>query len=383
LIARSRATVALLPALLAAAACSSPGSDEAGRAWYAGDPARARLILDEQLADEPDGKALFLNELGVLDLQQRDLPTALQRFLQAWTLMESLTASGLDTTGAIVGSEGSKQWRGDPYERAMNSYYLGIVNYLLGTHDNALAGFKNAIFVDSSKGDDAFDCDFAPALFLEGLAYRQMGESEMAAHSFAAARALAPECDALRDENGGNLVVVVDTGRGPVKVNAGKHGEQTRFIADPNPAPELDIVADGALLGRSKVAGDVWFQASTRGGRTFDAILEAKSNLKTGTAVAGTTALLLADEAKSSREGTVALVGVALLLVSAFTRAEADTRHWTTLPDKVQLFRAKLPPGVHQIEVRPPQGWRVAGPAIQQITVPPQGDVLVYQRVLR
>jgi len=375
--------IALLPALLAAAACSSPGSDAAGRAWYAGDPARARQLLDQQLVDDPDDRALFLNELGVLDLEARDLPTAQQRFLQAWNLMESLTTSGLDATGAVVGSEASKSWRGDPYERAMNSWYLGIVNYLLGVHDNALAGFKNAIFVDSSRGDDAYDCDFAPALFLEGLAYRQLGEGEMASHSFAAARALAPECDALREENAGNVVVVVETGHGPVKVNAGQHGEQIRFIADPDQAPELDVVADGALLGRSKVAGDVWFQATTRGGRAFDAILETKSAIKTGTAVAGTTALLLADEAKESRQGAVALAGAALLLASFLTRAEADTRHWTTLPDKVQLFRATLPPGVHQIEVRPPAGWRVAGPAIQQITVPPQGDVLVYQRVLR
>lgn len=365
------------------AACAAPGSEPAGRAWYSGDPTRARAVLDEQLADDPEGKALYLNELGVLDLEQRDLDAALRRFGGAWQLMESLSGDGLDTVGAIVGSEASKQWRGDPYERAMNSYYLGIVYYLLGVHDNALASFKNAIFVDSSRGEDRFDCDFAPALFLEGIAYRQLGETEMASRSFAAARQSAPDCGALAPGNDGNVVVVVDVGQGPTKVNAGQSGEKTRFIAHADAPSSIEILVDGVAWGRPQRAGDVYFQATTRGGRSFDSILETKSAIKKGAEVAGVGALLLADDVKRKHQGAMLAAGAALLLTSFAVRAEADTRHWTSLPNEVQLFRGTLPPGVHRIEVRPATGWRVAGPVEQQIEVPPQGDVLVYQRVLR
>ncbi|MSR46720.1 MAG: hypothetical protein EXS13_06605 [Planctomycetes bacterium] len=366
-----------------AAACASPGSEPAGRAWYSGDPIRARAELDQRLADDSDSRALYLNELGVLDLEARDLGAASRRFEEAWYLMESLSADGADTVGAIIGSEASKQWRGDPYERAMNSYYLGIVNYLRGVHDNALAGFKNAIFVDSSRGDDRFDCDFPPALFLEGLSYRQIGESEMAARSFAAARDLQPFCNAFSAANDGNVVVLIDVGRGPTKVNAGAHGELTRFVAHAEVPTAIEILADDALLGRADRAGDVYVQATTRGGRAFDSVLETKSAVKSGMGAAGVGALVLADDMSRKHQNGMLVVGVALLLTSLAVRAEADTRHWTSLPHEVQLFRSALTPGVHRIEVRPSSGWRVAGPVIQEITVPPQGDVLVYQRVLR
>ncbi|MBM4013955.1 MAG: hypothetical protein FJ293_03195 [Planctomycetes bacterium] len=372
----------LLP-VACALGCSAPGTADAGRAWFAGDSAGARALLDARLAEDPDGRALYLNELGVLDLERRDLAAAEQRFGEAWRLMESLAGDDLDAVGAIVGSEASKQWRGDPFERAMNSWYLGLVYWWRGVHDNALACFKNAIFVDSSHGEERFDCDFAPALFLEGLAYRRLGEVGMAERSFAVARELAPGCPALAAGNDGNVIVIVEVGRGPTKVAAGKHGELTRFVAHPEVPPAIELLADGQRFGSPSRAGDVHFQASTRGGRDFDSILATKSGIKTGTEVAGIGALLLADDVKDKHQGAMVVAGAALLLASFAVRAEADTRHWTTLPHEVQLFRGTLPPGKHRFEVRPGAGWRVAGPGFEEIEVPATGEVLVYQRVLR
>ena len=354
-----------------------------GRAWFAGDGAGARALLEERLAEDTEGRALYLNELGVLELERRDLAAAEQRFGDAWRLMESLAGDDLDAVGAIVGSEASKQWRGDPFERAMNSWYLGLVYWWRGVHDNALACFKNAIFVDSSRGDEQYDCDFAPALFLEGLAYRRLGESAMAERSLAAARELAPGCPALAAGNEGNVVVIVEVGRGPTKVAAGKHGELTRYVAHSEVPQAIELLADGQRFGTPSRAGDLHFQASTRGGRDFDSILATKSGIKTGTEVAGIGALLLADDVKEKHHGAMLAAGAALLLTSLAVRAEADTRHWTTLPHEVQLFRGSLPPGKHRFEVRPGSGWRVAGPAAEEIEVPATGEVLVYQRVLR
>lgn len=375
--------VAFLAVLLAAAACASPGSGAAARSWYAGDRDRARSQLEEQLADDEEGRALYLNELGVLALERRDLAEALRLFTEAGQIMGAFGGSGSDALGAIVGSEASKQWRGDPHERAMNSYYLGIVNYLLGVHDNALAGFKNAIFNDSGQGEDAYDCDFAPALFLEGLSYRQLADPDMAERSFAAARQLVPGCPALAQEPRGNVVVVVDVGRGPSKIAVGSNGEQTRFIADAASPAAIEVLADGALQGPTSKAGDLYFQATTRGGRDFDSILATKSAVKSGAQVAGIGALLIADDLPRKHQGGALLAGAALLLTSLAVDAKADTRHWTSLPNEVQLLRLELPPGTHEVEIRPSSGWRVAGPVTQTVIVPTQGDALVYQRVLR
>ncbi len=379
---RARVATSLV-LLLGSAACASPGSASAGRAWYAGDRDRAKSQLESQIEDDAEGRALYLNELGVLALERRGLAEALRLFSEAAQIMGGFGGSGSDAVGAILGSEASKQWRGDPHERAMNSYYLGIVNLLLGVTDNALAGFKNAIFVDSGQGEEAYDCDFAPALFLEGFCYEQLSDPGMAERSYTSARNLVPQCAAMAASNQGNVVVVVDVGRGPTKINVGEHGEQTRFIADGSTPSAIDVLVDGASVGSAAKAGDVYFQATTRGGRDFDSVLNAKSAVKTGSKVAGVGALLVADDLPKKYQAGALVAGAALLLTSFAVRAEADTRHWTSLPNEVQLLRFELPPGSHEIEIRPSAGWRIAGPTTQVVVVPPQGDVLVYQRVLR
>ncbi len=379
----ARVAATWMIAALGVAGCAAPGTDAAGRAFYAGELERTDAQLLAALDDDPDGRALYLDELGVVALARRDLRGALARFTEASQIMGAMTGTGLQEIGAIVGSEASKIWRGDPHERAMNSYYLGIVNFLLGVHDNALAGFKNAIFVDSGQGEEAYDCDFAPALFLEGIAYEELGELAVAERSLADARRLVPDCAALAESNHGNVIVVVDVGRGPTKVSAGEHGEATRFFRHADAQAEVLVLSDGGAIGQTTKAGDVYFQATTRGGREFDSVLAGKAIFKTGAQLAGIGALAVADDLPRKQQAGALITGAALLLASCAVRAEADTRHWTTLPHEVQLFRGSLAPGTHDVEIRPSGGWRVAGPVIEPVLVPEHGTVLVYQRVLR
>ena len=361
--------------------CRAADTHAAGVQYYAGQLEAAEQLLRAELAEEPDGRALFDDELGVIALARRDLDAAYQLFLEANRIMEAFGESDAEEVGAILGSESSKIWRGDPYEKSMNNYYLGIINLLRDSDGNALAGFKNAIFMDSSR-QEQFECDFAPAYFLEALSYERLGDEAMAARSYARARELAPECAALAESNHGDLIVVVDVGRGPTKVNAGQHGEATRFEDHPEMPASIEVLVDGQSVGATQLAGDVYFQASTRGGRTFDFVLRGKAAYKTGAQMAGITTLLLADDVSNKYEGAAVITGIALLLSSFTVDARADTRHWTTLPARVQLLRVPLAPGRHEIEIVPSSGWRVAGPRVQEVTIESRGDRVVYQRVL-
>jgi tetratricopeptide (TPR) repeat protein len=368
--------------LVAPAACASSGTLAAGREYYAGRADEAERNLEERLEKDADNRALLLDELGVIALDRRDLDVAYRRFLEASQIMGSFTETGAKEIGAIVGAEASKIWHGDAHEQAMNSYYLGIVSLLKGDDGNGLAGFKNAILVDSGQADEKYDCDFAPALFLEGVAYERVGDANMAQQDFTKAAELAPECVAVRPDTKGSLVVVVDVGRGPTKYATGPHGSRTRFHDHPESPAEIDVVVDGKKVGSTQLAGDVYFQATTRGGRTMDAILAGKAAYKSGAAAVGIGALAVAHDLPK-REGNAALLGgAALLLSSLAVNAEADTRHWTTLPARVQLFRADVPPGRHDVEIVPSSGWRVSGPRVQTVTVESSKDLLVYQRVL-
>jgi len=368
-------------ALCAPVACSAPGTGEAGRHYYAGRPAAAEQLLLDRSARDPDARALFANELGILALDRRDLDAAYQRFLEADRIMNAFAATDAKEIGAIVGAESSKVWRGDPYEKAMNSYYLGIVSLLRGDGGNALAGFKNAVFVDSSR-DEQYDCDFAPAWFLEAFAHERMGDATMAARGRARAAELAPACPATAADNLGNLVVVVDVGRGPTKANAGAHGEATRFLDHPAAPAVVDVRVDGRSIGSAAEAGNVHFQATSRGGRVFDRVLRGKAIYKSGARAAGIGALLMADDVPDKFRSATMIGGLALLLSSFTVSAEADTRHWTSLPARVQLFRGSLAPGEHEIEIVPSDGWRVAGPRVERVSIPERGAAFVYQRIL-
>jgi tetratricopeptide (TPR) repeat protein len=376
-----RRVLALAAPPLLAAACAQHDTRAAGHAYYAGQPGEARRQLSDLLDSDSEGRALYLNELGVIDLDEGRLEDAYREFNEAGRIMGAFEGANLKEVGAIVGEESSKIWRGDPYEKSMNSYYLGVIELLRGVNDNAYAGFKNAIFNDSSNAGEQYECDFAPAWFLEGYAMARLGDSATATNDFEKARALAPDCPALAAGSAGNLLVIVDVGRGPTKIAVGHHGEATRFLDHPERADHVTIVADGKAVGATRKAGDVYFQASTRGGRAFDAVLKGKAIYKSAAAAAGVTTLLLADEMKEKYQTGAVAVGIGLLLSSFLVSSTADTRHWTTLPAEVQLFRGKLTPGTHEIEVVPSAG-RMAGSGRWKIEIPATGDVVVYARTI-
>lgn len=382
---RGRTAAALVGAMVAAllAGCSSQGTDASGRSFYSGDIARAEASLEAQLASDEDGRALCLDELGVIALCRGDLDLAYRRFLEASQIMGAFTGTGLKEVGAIVGSEATKIWRGDPHEKLMNSYYLGVVNLLRGVDDNALAGFKNSIVVDSGQGDEKYDADFAPSWFLEGVAYSRLDDIALATRSLETSRKFAPDCAACATPTASGLIVLLDVGRGPTKYGSGQHGEATRFREHPAGCGPIDVVVDGNSVGSAQKAGDLFFQAKTRGGRDYDAVLAGKSAYKTGAHAIGTAAVITANDLPKKYQGAALLGGIGLLLTSIAVDARADVRHWTTLPAEVQLFRAELAPGTHSVTVVPPAGWKLAGPPLAPIVVPEHGNVLVYQRIIR
>ena len=376
-----RRVLALAAPTLLAVACAQHDTRAVGHAYYAGQRDEARRQLADLLDSDADGRALYLNELGVLDVEDGRLEEAYREFNEAGRIMGALEGANLKEVGAIVGEESSKIWRGDPYEKSMNSYYLGVIELLLNVNDNASAGFKNAIFYDSSNAGDQYECDFAPAWFLEGYAFARTGDAATATQDYEKARALAPDCPALAAGNVGNLLVIVDVGKGPTKIAVGAHGEATRFMDHPDRADHVEVVADGKAIGATRKAGDVYFQASTRGGRAFDAVLKGKAIYKSAAAAAGVTTLMMADSMSEKYEKGAVIVGIGLLLSSLLVSSTADTRHWTTLPAEVQLFRGTLTPGPHEIAVVPSAG-RVAGSGRWKVEIPATGDVVVYARTI-
>jgi len=127
-----------------------------------------------------------------------------------------------------------------------------------------------------------------------------------------------------------------------------------RFHVVPSPVKSAAFKVDGEPYPVAPT-DDVWFQASTRGGRAMDHILGNKAVFKSTTDIAGDAALIGGlGTAALSRDRTAQEVGLGVALagliskgISAATTPEADTRAWDNLPRYLSFANLQVPPGQH------------------------------------
>ena len=170
-----------------------------------------------------------------------------------------------------------------------------------------------------------------------------------------------------------NVFIFIDTGLGPVKVTSGKNDSELSFKSRSyqNISPKISInnVSKNAFK-----LDDLYFQASTRGGREIDKIISGKAAFKdetreTGEALstagaaglyASATAAMASDnEYVQSAAGVVALVSLAALAVGKVAEASsdamiasADPRYWDNLPGSIYVYMDSLPSGKHLINIQ-------------------------------
>ena len=310
-----------------------------------------------------ENQALLFNVLAQCELLQGDVDAAWQHFGAAARIMGNWQTSGGEEFAAIVGSESSKGYTGDPYEKAMNAYYLGMCYLLKGEPDNARAAFKKGILADGESGDEKYQADFTLLFWLAGRMSRAMGIPADAEDFFKEAQ----KADAfalghgsrgdqgnplLANPTSGNLVVVAEVGMGPEKFAAGNEGELARFRPRWSAAHRAQVWIDGKLCGPTWTLADVDYQARTRGGSEMEGIRQGKAVFKSVSRAAGIGALYLAaGDSSSAGARDKALVGAGLLVLSALTATRADTRHWPTLPSMVQVAAFDVPPGEHALRI--------------------------------
>jgi len=195
---------------------------------------------------------------------------------------------------------------------------------------------------------------------------------------------LAPVVQQVSD-GANNFVVLVGIGAGPFKYQAGEYGEMAKIGHKDYPERYAEVFVDGQSVGRSATIEDIYYQASTRGGRAMDAVLRGKAVFKDVTKYGGIAALGLAALSDNRRTQEAALItGLALLATSLATQPGADVRSWETLPDKIQILAAHVPPGRHDIEVR---FYNASAYVLGNMTlrranaeISPDRDTLIYAR---
>ena len=308
-------------------------------------------------------KPCFLNGLAEMDLLDGELVTARNGFEIAGRIMGNWATSSSEVYGAIIGQEGSKTWKGDPHEKAMNAFYTGVLYWMTGQPDNARAAFKKGLLADGESDEGDAQRDFALLSWLAGRASLAMGLPQDAEAFFREAREARvfatkhgargePTNRLLERPVAGNVILLFGLGLGPSKVRGGDYGQLARVQPNAGGPVAVDVSIDGQSVGRSQLMADLDYQASTRGGRVMAGILQGKAVFKEVTELTGAALIGSGLTEKDRRVGVAKVAtGAGLLLFSALTQAKADVRHWATLPKSVHALVADVSPGVHDLQL--------------------------------
>jgi tetratricopeptide (TPR) repeat protein len=391
----------VLPAL-SLIGCATPAhvrkAERAVGEYYSGDYTRASEDL-RPLARKTDENFVLNNcRLGSVELTAYDLDEAEAAFYRAYEVINSVGVNnGGRTLGAVLVDEKIKVWKGEPYERAMANFYLGVIYYMRQDYNNARAAFENALFklrdyADAGNDKDYHDVEsnFAPAILMLAKSFQRLGRDDLAKANLDKVRNLRPELRELADydrNNSSNLLLVVDFGYAPQKVTD-FDGALVGFSPTPGQAgviPEPRVLVDGRdLHGMWRPPVDLLALAQDRKWQSIDTIRAVKSALGTGLIAGGAVEGIRGANGHGARQRTDLMVAAGLIGSGLLLKAtsQADVRQWEMLPRTTFILPLKAPPGAHDITVEFPhadglrQTWR-------KLKIPDKGEATYYLRMQR
>jgi hypothetical protein len=325
-------------------------------------------------------------EIGVRGLEMNRPDVATRSLDSALAQIETVYANNPEAAKArsLWYEEGRKDFKGEPYERVMAYYYRGLVYLVDKDYGNARASFEGGMLQDALAEEEQHRFDFALMAFLSGWASQLEKNKPMQDRAFGELRKLRPDF-ALPDP-GHNTLLVVETGTAPRKLADGVgHYDlvyrRGKFFRE----QRVQVAIDGKTAAAYPME-DVFWQASTRGGRAIDRIIKGKvafreNNQGMGTVLTEASNVLqvmspLTDSGLGNAAGIFGVLGVTQLFVASKVQTKADTRAWTALPDAVHVYTLKARPG-QQAELTFLDANGVVQPELTRtIALPPAGGLV-------
>ena len=319
-------------------------------------PAQTHRLYSRVLREGERNAVLNHVRAGLAALELGEFKAAELSFDAATKKIQAIFADNpkAEEARSLWTKENVKEFKGDSYERVMAHYYLGLLDLIRGDYENARASFKEGMLQDTYAEEAKYRADFALMAFLEGWASQCRGDASLADEAFKEAGSLNPALS--RPEKNHNLLLIAETGTSPVKRAAGDQKEKLEFVRGFGFAETGAIFHVAGKPVPAVAAEDIFWQATTRGGRQVQAILDGKAEFKDTTDKAGNVALAAGAAVGlagvNSGDRNVALVGGAIMLLGAITkdiaaamRPDTDVRYWDNLPDSVHVLTTTLSPG--------------------------------------
>lgn len=255
-----------------------------------------------------------------------------------------------EETGALLGNETVRVYRGEDFEKLMISV-LQALNYAqLGDDEGALVEVRrcNERLEKMRESGKKYE-QLAIARYLGGLLYEDQHEWDSARIDYAFAsevqRGLPMRGEPLAADEG-EVAVVFEVGQAPQKHADSVRSGKVNVIAVPSyPAPGRPLPAGTVTVGGTTVHAALITSLDVVAKQHLDdriGRLVARSAVSAGLKAGG--AAVVGALAKSEEAGLLAFA-----LLSA--TQEADTRSWLSLPAEFQVARLRVKAGAQTVRV--------------------------------
>lgn len=332
-----------------------PSVDAAADQFAASQPSELQPFFKALYVEGEHNAALNFDYLGLAALETAHYRIAAKAFDADITRIEAVYADNPSAQKAksLFAEEKVKDFKGEPYERAMTYFYRGLLYARTGDFENARASFLSAEAQSMMSESESYENTFGLMDFLAGWASHCDGDDSRADDLGARAAKVQPDPFSSLDDKV-NYIALADVGLGPIKYGTGKYEEKLSFKPTTDgPIQIASIGASGATVGSAVLGADINYQAMTRGGRPVDAILNGKAEWKGATQTASgvltgagyAAALEGAATGNNSLEegGTISMAaGLVSGLFSRAMTAKADTRAWASLPAGIEIATGTL-----------------------------------------
>lgn len=313
--------------------------------------AELRPLFQRLYIEGERNATLNFQRIGMAALSLGDIELAEKAFDAAVTRIEMIYADNPEAQKAksLWTAEKIKDYKGEPYERAMAHFYRGLVYAAKGDFQNARALFKQADYQDTVAEAEQYAGDFGLMPFMAGWASYCDGNTGMAQDFLQQAIKGDSNYSTVRVDQ--PVLVLFESGRSPYKYGSGKSGEILKWQSHQMPVQTAKTACTAAggsdcAVGSFVMGADLGFQATTRGGRPIDGVLNGKASFKEGAQGVATVASavseigLLAAATTGNRDAAgIGMIGLFAGLVAQgmanATQAQADIREWEQLPATV------------------------------------------------